>query len=200
MTEIFTQSDKNYIERAVEVLANGGVVLHPTETSYGLAASVESEEAVRKIFEIKGRDFNKPMNILVADLEMAQRFGVFSDKALSFAKKYWPGALTLLVPRTLELPKYLNPGEAFVGMRISSDPLCERIVEGLKSPIITTSANVSGNEQLYKVDLSHFFGKENLIDLVIDGGEIPFQLPSTILKIEGEKAEIIRQGEIVIIL
>lgn len=188
--------DNQVVVAAVEVLRAGGVVMHPTETCYGFAVDVRSEEALEKLYKLKGRDANKPVSIMVADLEMARTYGEFSTKALELAEKYWPGPLTILVPRSLNLPENFNKGQEFVGIRCPSHEFSRELVKAFGSPITTTSANLSGEPPLYEVDLKSFGELAKEIDLVVDGGEIPMNKPSTIVKVIGAEIEIIRQGDL----
>ncbi len=178
------------VKDVVNVLKNGGVVMHPTETCYGLAVDVMNEEALKKLYEVKGRDFNKPVSIFVADMDMAQKYGVFSEKALELAKKYWPGALSLVVPRTGELPEFFNIGEEFVSMRVSGDEFCREMVQEFGRPVTTTSANMAGEPELYE---ARALGG---VDLVVDGGKIERRKPSTIVKVAGDDVQVLRQGEV----
>ncbi len=184
------------VDKAVEVLRSGCVVMHPTETCYGFAVDVGNAEALEKLYKLKGRDANKPVSIMVADLEMARTYGEFSTKALELAEKYWPGPLTILVPRSLNLPENFNKGQEFVGIRCPSHEFSRELVKAFGSPITTTSANLSGEPPLYEVDLKSFGELAKEIDLVVDGGEIPMNKPSTIVKVIGAEIEIIRQGDL----
>ena len=181
-------TDKQVIEKAVQVLKNGGVVMHPTETCYGFAVDVKNPAAMAKLYKLKGRDAKKPVSILVADLKMAKKHGEFSKKTLELAEKYWPGPLTIVVPR----------GKEFVGMRCADHQFSRELVRTFGSPITTTSANLAGEEPLYKPEVGVFGDLAKEIDLVVDGGEIPFNKPSTIVKVVGEKVELIRQGDLVV--
>lgn len=190
----------NDLEKAISVLKSGGVILHPTETCYGLACDVFSEKAVEKIYKLKGRDFGKPLAILVSDIEMAKEYGVFGVSALNLAEKYWPGALSIVVPRTEKLPAFFNKDEKFVSMRVSSDKFSTELVKVLGRPIVTTSANLAGEEAMYEVDFSGFErrGVRGLISLVVDGGKIPLNKPSTVVKVDGESVTILRQGDVIV--
>ncbi len=179
------------------VLESGGVVMHPTETCYGFAVDVYNESALEKLKSIKGRE-DKPFSILVDGLPMAQKFGIFSKKALDLAQRYWPGPLSILVPRSEELPDFFNPGVDFVSIRCSSDDFTRMMVWSFGRPVTTTSANVSGQEPLYEANTTVFGEKAMDIDFVIDGGRIPRVAPSTIVKVVGDKIEILRQGPILI--
>lgn len=183
-------TDKEAISRVVEVLRNGGVVMHPTETCYGLAVDIFNERALEKLYELKGRDADKPLSILVDGFGMAQEYGLFSEKANELAQRYWPGALSIVVPRKRDLPEFLNKGFDFVSIRHSSDSFSSEMVHEFGGPITTTSANRSGGEPLYVAE-----GLEG-VDLVIDGGDISINKPSTIVKVDGENIQILRQGEI----
>ncbi len=182
--------DENALSRAVEVLRSGGVVMHPTETCYGLAVDIFNEGALEKLYKLKGRDADKPLSILVDGFGMAQEYGLFSEKANELAQKYWPGALSILVPRKRDLPEFLNKEHDFVSIRYSSDSFSMEMIKGFGGPITTTSANRSGGEPLYVAE-----GLEG-VDLVIDGGEIFTNKPSTIVKVDGESVQILRQGDI----
>lgn len=184
------------LEKAIEVLRSGGVVMHPTETCYGLAVDVINRTALEKLYRVKGRDAKKPVSILVSGLEMARKFGKFSEKALELAEKYWPGPLSILVPRTDNLPGFVNPSEPFVSIRWSGMEFCSKLVEKFGNPITTTSANLAGQEPLYEADLGGFGELANEIDLVVDGGKISGNRPSTLVRVDGDKMKIIRQGEI----
>lgn len=183
-------TDKKAISRAVEVLRNGGVVMHPTETCYGLAVDIFNEAALEKLYKLKGRDADKPLSILVDGFGMAQEYGLFSEKANELAQKYWPGALSIVVPRKKSLPDFLNMGQELISIRFSSDLFSTEVVSDFGGPVTTTSANKSGGEPLYQAD-----GLEG-VDLVIDGGEIIKNKPSTVVKIEGDNVLVLRQGNI----
>lgn len=186
--KIFKLQQKGVIAEAVEVLRAGGVVMHPTETCYGFAVDVGNPVAMEKLYRLKGRDAKKPMSIMVAGLEMAKKYGEFSEKALELAEKYWPAPLTIIVPS----------GEKFVGMRCPDHKFSRDLVKAFGSPITTTSANLAGEDPLYEADFETFGDLAKDIDLVVDGGEIPFHRPSTIVKVVGEDVEIVRVGDLLI--
>lgn len=189
----------NCLNEIVNILKAGGVVMHPTETCYGFAANVFDEKAVEKIYKIKGRNEKKPLSILVDSYEMGRFFGVFSPKATELAKKYWPGPLSIVVPRTEKLPAFFNPGVDFVSMRVSAHDLCVKVPHLLIFPVTTTSANAYGKDPLYSCeDFSQFEDRAEMIDLIVDAGKIPFNKPSTIVKVEGDKVTVLRQGEAIV--
>lgn len=185
------------IAEAVKVLRAGGVVMHPTETCYGFAVDVGNSDALAKLYKLKGRDAAKPVSILVENLEIAKKYGEFSKKAFELAVKYWPGPLTLVVPRTANLPENFNKGQEFVGIRCSDHQFSRELVKSFGGPITTTSANFSGEPPLYEAEVESFGELTELIDLVVDGGEIPLNKPSTIVKVVGDNVEVIRQGDLI---
>lgn len=191
-------ADKWVREKSVAILAAGGVVMHPTETCYGLAVDVCNQMALKKLYKLKGREAGKPVSILVSDLEMAKRYGEFSPRALELAEKHWPGPFTIIVPRTGNLPDFFNRGQEFVGIRCANHEFCRDLVGAFGSAITTTSANLAGGVPLYEPEVSVFGELAGKIDLVVDGGEIPFNKPSTIVKVVGDKIEVLRMGDVMV--
>jgi L-threonylcarbamoyladenylate synthase len=183
-------ANKTSVEKAVMTLDEEGVVMHPTETCYGLAVDVFHEATLRKLYFMKDMKEDKPLSILVDSMEMAQDYAVFSKKALELAEKHWPGPLTIILPRTENLPDYFNKGHDTVGVRISSSAFCCEMVSKLGEPVTTTSANKSGEEPLY---IPEVMGG---VDLLVDGGVLTYQAPSTIVRVVGDKVEVLRQGEL----
>ncbi len=187
-------NDKNLYSDVNQVLLNGGVVMHPTETCYGLAVDVFNENALKKLYKLKVMSLDKPVSILVDGFDAAQRFGVFSEKAFELADEYWPGPLSIVVPRKKELPDFFNPGHDFVSIRCSSSDFSMNMVKEFANPVTTTSANKTGELQRYLPDASGLEG----VDLLVDAGEIKNNKPSTIVKVENEGLTVLRQGSIII--
>lgn len=182
------------IQKAVKHLHAAGVVAHPTETCYGFAADIFQRAAIERLYDLKQMPLTKPVSVLVRDLEEAQRYGEFSDRALELAKQYWPGPLTLIVPRTSMLPRWVNPGLDSVGFRMSPHAKSAALVEAFGGPLTTTSANVHGKPQAYNVQ--EMLDQGLLPDFVLDGGQLAGDLPSTIVKVVGNDIELIRQGPV----
>jgi len=189
-------NQKDCLQKAVELLKFGGIVMHPTETCYGLAVDIFDEQGLEKLYTLKGRETKKPLSILVHGLGMAEEYGIFSEKALDLAQKYWPGALSIVVPRNKALPGFFNKGEEFVSIRVSSDAFCKNMVREFGSPVTTTSANLAGMKPLYVADLDGFGEMAADIDLVVDAGDILGNKPSTVVKVEGDLLQVLRQGEL----
>ena len=190
------------VKQAVDVLKQGGTVVYPTETAYGLGADFLNPEAIKKIYRIKGRNFKKLLSVIVADLKMAQKSVKFNKIALNLAKKYWPGALTLILNSKFSIPsKFKNSDYKTLALRVSADKLAGAIAKKLKNPLTATSANLSGKGELYSATavIKEFKNKKFQPDLIIDAGKLAKAKPSTIVKISKNKIEILRQGNIVIL-
>ena len=182
--------------KAVEALKAGEVILHPTETCYGFAVDPFNEEALEKLYEIKKMEREKPLSIMVASVDMADKYGLFSDYAKTIVEQFWPGPVSIMVmKRKGTMPEFFNNSEKFVSIRYSSDPLSTRIVELFGKPIVTTSANLAGKSACYNVkDLKEQLGVRRFekIGLVVDAGKIPQNPPSTIVKIVGDTTVFVR--------
>ena len=192
------------IAQAAEVIANGGVVAHATETCYGLTCNPYNPTALQKLFAIKNRPLQKPCNLLVASAHQAEITVGWNETAQQLAQNHWPGALTLVMrnrePKKLRVSVVGEP--IWVGVRVSSHPVAQGLVEAIGHPIITTSANVSSAPEVYTVGGLHaqLEGQSVLPDLVIDSGTLPPNPPSTVVKIDGENIEVLRKGGVEIVL
>lgn len=182
--------------KAASTLKQGGVVLHQTETCYGLAVDPFNEDALKDLYDLKVMSEGKPLSIMVNSLQMADKFGLFSDYAKNIVDQFWPGPVSIMVmKRKGSLPEFFNKDEKFVSIRYSSDAFCNKMIELLGGPIITTSANVSGKPPCYSVfDFKKQAGvrRFNKIDLVVDSGRISENPPSTIVKIIGDTTVFVR--------
>ncbi len=185
------------IEEAARVIKKGGVCVIPTETAYGLAASIQNEKALERIYEIKKRPFHKPLLILVEELSQApvekERIPNYAFKIID---RFWPGPLTLLLPATKDTSRFLTGGSQKVGLRISSHPVAMELVKRVGQPVTATSANLSGmglskTVAQVKKQLSHLEP-----DYYLDAGEIPPGPPSTIVDCQDSGPVIVRPGAI----
>jgi L-threonylcarbamoyladenylate synthase len=200
MTEIIhidpKAPDPAEIERAVAFLRQGQVVAYPTETIYGLGADVQDRKAVKRIYDLKSRDYGLPVSILVADLKMLRL--VVEDvpeRALPLMRKFWPGALTILFAATTLIPKGLLTNTGKIGIRISSHPVAAALVEQFGRPVTTTSANLSGFPPSLSVKhVQKYFGEKLLC--IIDGGECEPSRGSTVVDIGDDTMRIVRDGAI----
>ncbi len=182
------------LQAALEVLQNDGVIVYPTETSYGLGADFFSTVAVKKVYQIKARDKNKPLPVIVSDFIYASSLVDFSPLARNLADKYWPGPLTLLLP--FKHHHWQDYFDKFLALRVSSLALAQTLSALLACPLVATSANISGSSPSYSPDdIRQQFAKEkHQPDLFINVGELPVNPPTTMIKCDGQTAVVLRQG------
>lgn len=186
------------ITKAVEVLQRGGVIMYPTDTLYGLGADALSNAAVDVLYKIKGREEKKPIHCMVSDLNMAERYAQFEFKSRALAKQFMPGPLTLVLKKQSTFDTGITRDIATIGIRIPNSNLCLDIERMFRKPVTTTSANVSGKpcERTVPAILQQLGDSAREIDLVIDAGELPGSLPSTVVDMSGEDPVILREGAI----
>ncbi len=183
------------VERGVAILRRGGIVAFPTDTVYGLGVSAYNEPAVKRLYRLKQRPEARPLPILVADMvQMAEVAGVLPPVARKLADSFLPGALTLVLPRSARVPDVITGGKT-VAVRIPAHPVAIALIRGLGSPIVGTSANLSGRPSaLTAEEVYSQFGDR--LGLVIDGGRCPGGRESTIVDVTGAKPRVLREGAI----
>lgn len=184
------------LQEAIEVLNKGGIIVYPTETSYGLGCDFYNNKACAKIYSIKQRDKNNPLPVIIPDAVAASYLVDFSPKARRLALEHWPGPLTLVL--AYKYCKLHDHCDDFLALRVSSHPFANELSVNFAKPIVATSANISNNPSCYTPqDIKKQF-KDSKIkpDLFINAGKLPKRNASTIVKFVKEKVEIIRQGDI----
>jgi len=178
---------------AVQELNKGKVVVCPTDTVYGLVADAQNEEAVSRVFQIKGREKDKALPVFVKDIEMAKELAHVSPEQENFLKEHWPGKVTVVLQSKHVLPKGLEL-DGNIALRIPDYELINDILRELNHPITGTSANVSGEPSCVSAQevIAQFQEREYQPDLVLDKGELPDSNPSTVVDITGETTSVIR--------
>lgn len=188
------------LERAKSVLESGGVVALPTETVYGLAASIHSDEGIRRIFSIKERPFFDPLIVHISDLEQKKQvISSWPEVADFLARKFWPGPLTMVLPRHPELNLLITAGLETVGLRMPAHPVARQLISLCGFPLAAPSANKFGKTSPTKAEhVRESFKDENL--LVVDGGQSEVGLESTVVSVTKEDGKdiltILRPGAI----
>jgi L-threonylcarbamoyladenylate synthase len=184
------------IERAIAVIRNREVVGLPTDTVYGIAADPLSEEAVARLFELKGRPEHKPIGLLVASLQQAEVIGGIEGVAADLATEHWPGALTLVVTPKVILADWVGDAQRrTVGLRVPDHPITLELLEAV-GPLAVTSANISGGgESMSDEDARAVFGDR--VPLYIEG-RAPGGESSTVVDVTGSELVVLRQGPIFI--
>ena len=184
------------VARAAELLRAGEVVALPTETVYGLAANALDEKAVAKIFETKGRPAHNPIIVHVAGSEMARAcVGEWPPVAEKLARAFWPGPLTLVLPRTKKIPAIVTAGGETAGIRWPSHPFMQAVIRECEFPLAAPSANLSN--QVSPTNAEHVRLQLNgKIPLIVDGGQSQVGIESTVLDLTVSPARILRPGMI----
>ncbi len=200
MTEIFpTHTPELFqkaVRRAAELLRAGDVVALPTETVYGLAANALDEKAVAKIFQIKGRPARNPIIVHVASNELAQHCAKnWPERAGNFSKSFWPGPLTLVLPRAEQIPEIVTAGGTTVGIRWPSHPFMQAVIRECGFPLAAPSANLSN--QISPTTAEHVRAQlDGKIPLIVDGGQSQVGIESTVLDLTVSPPRILRPGMI----
>ena len=185
------------IKEAVTVLEAGGVIIYPTDTLHGLAGNALDEGAIRRVFEIKERPFSKPLPMMVRDVKWARELAETSKKNEVILNKVWPGKTTVILPKKDMVPNILTAGQKTIGIRVPDYPLLDQLLKLLGYPIISTSANISGEEPTSDINKIIEIFSARLTrqpDLVLDVGILPKSEPSTILDLTTSKPKILRVG------
>jgi len=187
------------VDEAVRRLRLGGLVAIPTETVYGLGADIAVPAAVERIFETKGRPRGHPLIIHVADVDIARRYGVFNHTAAALASTCWPGPITLLVPRTEEVPDAVTGGRDTVGIRVPAHDLTADVLRRHGGAIAAPSANRFG--EVSPTNAAHFVTDLGALldphtDLILDGGASTIGVESSIVDTTCDPPQLLRPGAI----
>ncbi len=189
--------------KAAETLQAGGVVLFPTDTLYGLGVDAFSNEAVDKIYAIKGRDEGKPIHALVRDIEMAERFCEIADEVRLLIERLPKGKVTFICKKKSGLETGICRYIDTFGFRIPDSEFCLTMIEAFGGPVTATSANVAGQTPqrsvaaiLEQFEHSDILQNVGMIDLVVDGGELPESQPSTVVSFAEHHPVILREGAV----
>ena len=191
------------LAEVVEALQNGQTIVFPTETSYGLGCDATNQDAVDEIFKIKQRKSDKPLLVVVSNIEMAKKYLGWNDLLEDLASKFWPGPLTIVGERNKKenLATGVVAVDNTIAVRVTNFPLTKFLSEKLNRPLVATSANLSDAGDIYdpKQILAMFSDKSAKPDILIDGGELPQNPPTTIVSVIDNNLKILRQGQIKII-
>ncbi len=178
---------------AAKLVKAGELIIYPTDTVYGLGCDPLNETAVRHVFEVKGRGADKPLPVLASDIEQATRVAELNELALRLAKAFWPGPLTLVVPKKPLLPDVVVCGSPSVGIRVPGHEFALDLIRACGGLLIGTSANKSGHPPPRTAqEATRELG--GAVGLVIDGGPAPLGIPSTVLDLTGPEPKVLRIG------
>ena len=182
-------------ERVLTTLKQGGVIIGPTDTLYGLLGDAFQERVVRRIFAIKQRPQGMPLPLICASVEQVAGIAELPPLAQILARRFWPGPLTMALPAREIVPEYLPAEDGTVAVRVPAHELCRQLAEGLRHPITATSANLSGQPAANRIEaIAEEVRKQ--VDWVLQAGPLPHTQPSTIIGFVNEKITIYREGVI----
>lgn len=189
------------VDRALDVLRDGGIIAYPTETFYGLGVKFDVPDSLERLYDLKKRPKEKAMPLIIGDRSLLRM--IVSEKWIEnvppvadpLIRRFWPGPLTLLFPAKQGLSEYLTADTGKVAARVPGESFALHLATRAGFPITATSANISGKPPaINTADVTGYFG--DALDLVIDGGPTPGGLPSTIVDVSGDMLEIVREGAI----
>jgi len=184
---VVLKPDRENIKRAAKAMSMGAIIIYPTESSYAIGCDFTNKEAVDEVYKIKKRSRTKHTIVIVPSLEVAKQYGKINAVAELLVKKFMPGPLTIAVPGKTKKINELN-------FRISENSIARMLATELGKPIVATSANISGKENVYSSDgLEQFFG---MVDAIIDAGDLPQREVSTVVKVDDNTIKILREGAI----
>jgi len=192
---ILEYSDRT-IEHAARIISGGGVIAFRTDTFYGLGGDAFNPQAVRRIRDLKGREDDKPILIVISDLNQIDRFIVSTAAEFEFlAKSFWPGALTIVGKAHSDLPEVLTAGTGSVGVRLPNDDGVRALIQSCGGALTATSANPSHAAPAANAQaVQNYFGAD--IDLIVDDGEARTTLPSTVVDATADHLKLVREGVI----
>jgi tRNA threonylcarbamoyl adenosine modification protein (Sua5/YciO/YrdC/YwlC family) len=180
------------IRKAVEIMRDGGVIIYPTDTVYGLGCALFNKKGIDKIYEIKRRNRKQPLSFVCADLKDISRYARVSDFAYKTMKRLLPGPYTFILEASRLVPKIILPKRLTTGIRVPDNQICLSLVRELGQPIISTSVTTEDGEVLSDPsEIKEKFGKR--VDLIIDGGILASE-PSSVISLVDDIIEIIRVG------
>ena len=181
-----------YIASAVQCLRDGGVIAYPTDTTYGIGCSIFNKTGIERIYRLKQREHKKPFSFICPNLSEVARYARVSNTAFKILKRFLPGPYTFILEATRDVPDLLLTRQKTVGIRIPDNRICLEIVQMLGNPIITTSANLSGEDPVGDpAMIDDTF--DGLLDLIVDGGILTKDVSSVVNLIK-DVPEVLRIG------
>lgn len=185
------------LNKAIKIVNEGGIIIYPTDTAFGMGCRIDDEKAIKKIYEIRKRPKEKAMPVLFDSVDQVKDYILpFDEKVENLMKKYWPGALTLVLPSRLEkVPEVVRGGKNTLGIRIPDHELTLALIKGVGVPIIGTSANFAGEKTPFGLQ-GLDKGLIKLVDFVLEGKTKGGMRSSTVVDCSVLPFQIIRQGDI----
>lgn len=195
---IKTEKDTEGIKQAAEILSNGGLVAIPTETVYGLAADTYNVDAVRNIFKAKGRPQDNPLIVHISNMGMLSDLcDHIPEAALKLAEAYWPGPLTMVLPKSDKVPSEISAGLSTVAVRFPKNPVARAIIAEAKTPLAAPSANLSGSPSPTTAEhcVRDLTGR---VDAIVISGDSEVGLESTVISLCENPPRLLRPGAVTV--
>ena len=190
----FLEATDEAIRAAGFLMKQGGVVVYPTETVYGLGCVPSDTDASQRVCEIKQRA-DKPLPLICADIVAARKIVEMDSAAEKLAARFWPGPLTMVLPTKVKYSMWVNHGASTLGVRVSPHPVASMLAKEAGGVIVSTSANISGDEPAMSAsEARDIFG--NKVDIIIDGGRSQGGESSTVVDLTGEEVWLLRKGPV----
>lgn len=188
--------DFDKLKEISQIIKNGGIVVFPTETVYGIGTNGLNKEAISRLYEVKQRPTNKPISLLVSSIDMAEMVARdITDMEYKLMDKFFPGPLTIILKKKNIVPDNLTNNTDTVGIRMPDNIIAKKLIEYAKVPIATPSANISGKPS--GTDINYIMENfKDKVDYYIDGGQSKLGIGSTIVKVENGYPLILREGSI----
>ena len=188
--------DDEKLKDSARILKHGGIVVFPTETVYGIGANIWDETAVKRLYEVKQRPFDKPISLLVSSIDMINEVAKdITELEYALMKEFFPGPFTIILKKKDIVPNIVTANLDTVGIRLPANEIALRLIKYAEIPIATTSSNISGKPSVTNLGdvMSEFEGK---VDCFIDGGPSEIGVASTIVQVIDGKVHILREGSI----
>ena len=192
------KNNLNYdkLKEPAQIIKKGGIVVFPTETVYGIGTNGLDENAIQKLYEVKQRPLNKPISLLVNNIEMVEKIAKnITEVKYKLMERFFPGPLTIILEKRDIVPDILTSNTNTIGIRMPSGEIAKKLIEFAGVPIATSSSNISGKPSGTNItDIKKDF--EGKVDCFIDNGESELGIPSTVIRIIDNIPHILRQGAI----
>jgi L-threonylcarbamoyladenylate synthase len=190
----FLEATDEAIKAAGFLMKQGGVVVYPTETVYGLGCVPSDTDASQRVCEIKQRA-DKPLPLICADIAAARKIVEMDSAAEKLAARFWPGPLTMVLPTRVKYSMWVNHGASTLGVRVSPNPVASMLAKEAGGVIVSTSANISGGEPAMSASEARDIF-DNKVDLIIDGGRSQGGESSTVVDLTSEEVWLLRKGPV----
>jgi len=180
------------IAQVAQTLKQGGIIIYPTDTYYGIGCDIMNKKAIEKIYQLRQRNKNKPFSFVCSNLTHISRYAKVSNYAYKTMKRLLPGPYTFVLEGSKLVPKIMLTRRKTAGIRVPDNAICLALVEALGNPVISTTARTPDGEIFYDPSLIHDYFKSR-VDIVVDGGPVPGE-PSSVISLIDDMPEVIRSG------